>query len=191
MDKISSYLVSCLLQFILAVGVGIIVLVLEYRTRWFAKFVPRNSNNPDLDLYTRKKLFSWIETFVWFMFSIFVLGGSIYILYVSEAPKTVLDNPVDTNTVLRTITTGGTASFFGNELYITVEKVDVIQSRKEVSFIVGAPGYQNQAISNIGVGSISTFDFGVKYEIRVTSIGYQSLPNQAVDFTVTKLDMKE
>lgn len=193
----SDSIVSILLNLVSALATGLVILVLEYRTKWFANHTPLNffskpKTKPTNWIEVKKDRIEHIfEFFIFllflslivFLFSFFYFILSTFLVTFSGGTNTTLDNPSDPYTVVKTIDAGETSSFFNNGLYISVVEVTYFE---EVTFTVGSPFAESITVERAQNGYSLIYDSGAFYQIRLTSVFYNVTVERA-DFSVTQV----
>ena len=193
MNTMSKFFINILPGLLSGILAGIVLLVIEYRTHWFAnrrniisetryKKSILNFFDPRFTALDAGELMVKIMTFLGIFLIIFLAIG----LPLSEflnTTNTSLDMSNAPNIIVSTINDNDTKSFFNNSLFISV--IDV--GWNDVSFSVGSPGFQTQSFENFQIGSATIYFSNNSFDIRVTSIRRRSFFPSSVDFTVTKL----
>ena len=169
---------------------GIVILIIEYRTNWFANRRGGHQSikgqglqkvsRPNLDfvdIVLQTALF--ISTFS----LVFLLLGVPLSMSLHGSPETALDTPSE-NIVVETIGENDTRTFFGNAIFISVSEIFL----EKISFTISAPSYPAQQIEQVQNGFVTNYEDALyKYEIRVTSIrGYGIITIPAADFAIIR-----
>lgn len=195
---IGNALVRAIPGLITAIVTGVAILVIEYRTGWFANHTPgviaakERGEKVERVGMSIKPILNFIGMIIAILIFILTVGSVLYFITQSGLSETTLDNPTDTNTVVVKIKEGSTASIFDNSLFITVNEYippNRIDSDKGsgVNFIVGAVNFENLNIENAEVGSVFHYKAKTSYSIRIGSVN-SGFTKHSVDFIVTKLE---
>ena len=192
MKKLLADFVSLIPQIIAGVLSGMLLLIIEYRTGWFANHIPFiNRANSNL----KRKPIDLEFILVGFMLLIGVITFSVFFIpFIGIMIRpffvegTVLDNPDDSNVMVQTIDLNNSKSFFDNELFISIEKISIQPPDTPiVSFTLGSPGTPNIVVENAVNGHSVIYETtNYNYDIRLTSVDPNLLLSKA-DFTISRL----
>ena len=188
-NTVGTFLVNLIPELIVGVVLGVVILIIEYWTGWFAEHtsVKKNGDSSTKSIAVGSSIKPVIESIVSFIIVSLVLLAlaSYFYTLVDEQHQTVLDNPEDPNVVVGTIKEGDTLSFFGNDLFITVDRT---VGSTILNFTVGSPGYPDHTKENAEVGYSIIYQGRNNYHVRVTSHSERIFSGESFDFTVAKLE---
>jgi hypothetical protein len=187
--------------FITSIGIvaglltGLILLVFEYRTGWFAAKAHFTESDPirkreRISTISGQRASQFFRYMVGFYAA--VIGISVLLIVYLErdyrGASTFLDNPTAENVISATIYETRTNSFFNNDIYITLNQV---APSGDITFTLGSPGLENTVLTNIPNGHSLIYDFNSnQYDIRVTNVArdrHDRLGWSRADFVITKL----
>jgi len=194
-NAVGTFLVNLIPELIVGVVLGVVILIIEYWTGWFAEHTSIMKTSGDGGKISKvgnslKPVMDFIGGAILILLFVLFLAVLGYATTSEDRHETKLDNPDDERTVLAAIREGDTVSIFGNDLFITVSNFtrrgfDIKEN--QIDYVLGKAGYENLEVEDATVGSTVTYETNNKYFVRLSSTTIR-LNGIEVHFVVTILE---